>query len=660
MRKSLFRGVLGIAMSLNVALLPTLAQADVASAFKSLLADGATVSTQAPGQFSSQARNSFVAGGVDVRFPTHSAPAILSVTPFRVQAGCGGVSLFFGGFSFISGAEIVALIKAVAQNAVGLAVELVMTTLCGPCASVMQIMRKLALDAANGALNSCQIAKSLMQGAESAMGVNPGQQSTTQNTCTELGTMWGWITDSSAGQTGSASATSTCNQMGSAITNSANWIGQELNKINIAAGSPLGQRQLCKAGTTCNVIWTMLNQTDLYDNSNTDNIRDKLLLMNMTGTTIITAGNATPNAKNPTPNMVVPTSTIAGSNTANNANLNTNFTSVNYSLSSSYGGTPQPGAPSSLTVAPQGNACTGSALDPLTCSGPVPTAGATASTATSPGIDNANTAGSNQLAPTLGIDADDSANGIKTVFKLLECGVPGVSPNPTVTDPTAQGLINAECTYAPDSSGTSFSLARLQVMDCADSSDSGFLGASDSGYTSCLSVYRVPLGSTYLGQNEGYLPYVVNLLFGGIASVQNNQPLDPNLIALIQEVPVPIYQAINVAAVYPDAGYQLISSMSVNIAQLLIYEHVRDLVQVAGRFHNDLMMSQADLDRVLKLFGQIEGATQKDKAEIATEMARQQLMMSQIRQINLAIQNEVMTPELLGAHRYGTALAQKQ
>jgi hypothetical protein len=684
MRKSLIRGVLGIAMSLNVALLPTLAQADVLSAFKSLLADGATVSSSAPGQFSSQARNSFVGGGADIRFPTRTAPSILSITPFKFQAGCGGISTFFGGFSFISGAEIVKLIKAVAQNAVGLAVELVMTTLCGPCASVMQIMRKLALEAASGALNSCQIAKQLMTTAQNSdfLGISSGMQSISQNSCTEIGSMFGMVTDPASAQNQSGS--NACNNLTQSITNSTSWLGTAMSNINKFLGnSPTGQKVLCEHMGVCNVVWTMLNQTDLADNSNIDNVRDKLLLMNLTGTSIVTASTATANASGANSATVSPSSAVKQGSMSNKNSANLPPASPAAPAAPvgppspllptgnddptglfAFGGIPDPFSGAATTVA--GGAVPNSvqlSTDPCmstgggpNCSSATP-AGAVpnANTATTPGVDTANNAGATGLPPMLGNSTDGSTAGIKAVMKLLECGVPG-GPNPMVTDPQAQSLINEECAPVANADGTGYTLARQPVYDCADSSDSGYVGSGDGGYNGCTQLYVVPLGVTYMGQDEGYLPYVVNLLFGGVAAVQNNTALDPNLIALIQESPVPIYQAINVSAVYPDAGYQLISSMSVVIAQMLIYQHIRDLLNVAGRYHADVNMKSADLARVSKLFGELDGAIGKDKAEIGHNFAQQQLLMGQIRQANLAIQNEVMTPELLGAHRYGTAL----
>jgi hypothetical protein len=590
MRQSGFRGLLSLVLSLNIALLPTLVQADVASAFKSLLNEGATISATGPGQFSSQARNSFVAGGLDVRFPVTAAPQILSITPFRVQAGCGGVSLFFGGFSFISGQEIVKLIKAVAQNAVGLAVELVMTTLCGPCASVMQIMRKLALDAASGALNSCQIAKSLENSAQSALGIDNKQR----DGCTQIGAAWGFMTDQSASQ-----ASGLCSDVGTDILSAGKWVSDKMKSIGIDPNSPAGQKFLCKQGLTCNTVWTLLNQTDLYDNSIDQNVRDKLLLMNVVGTHIMTANNS-----------------IGISSTASTAPSPLNATS--------------------------GTASGGSAT-------------AAGSLANTPGATNTATPGITDFAPSMGNLAGGTANNIKNVYKLLECGVGTQTSSP---DPNAQALIVKECTNTPNADGTAstFDLGELPVWDCADSGSPAWGGVQAGGYDTCIVLYPQKLKNTLIAKDQGYLPYVANLLYAGVLAVQTNQPLPPELIALIQEVPVPIYQAINVSAVYPDAGLQLVNTMSVEVAQMLIYEHINNMLQVAGRYHGDIGIPTADFDQIMHFFGELQAGAEKNGEQIAAQIVRQQTIMQQIRSVNLAIQNQVMTPELLGAHQYGTAI----
>lgn len=57
-------------------------------------------------------------GNVWTRFPQKTTN-IANLQLLRARAGCGGIDIFAGSFSFINASEIVALLKAVANNAVG-------------------------------------------------------------------------------------------------------------------------------------------------------------------------------------------------------------------------------------------------------------------------------------------------------------------------------------------------------------------------------------------------------------------------------------------------------------------------------------------------------------------------------------------------------------
>jgi hypothetical protein len=94
---------------------------------------------------------------------------LFSYTPMKFEAGCGGVSAHFGGFSFISGEEIKKLIKNVGQNASGLVVYLATSVACPECASWIQKVNKHAQFAASLAINSCKMAEALVGGAANAL-----------------------------------------------------------------------------------------------------------------------------------------------------------------------------------------------------------------------------------------------------------------------------------------------------------------------------------------------------------------------------------------------------------------------------------------------------------------------------------------------------------
>ena len=151
-----------------------LAQAiDLNNAFNSLVANGnMNAAINKPGHFQSGARHIFSAGGVDVRMP-RTQVSLFSITPPSISAGCGGVSAYFGGFSFISGEQIQALVKNIAQGAVGFVIHLAIKTLCPMCEAVIELMQKLAQAAAKMSMDSCAIGEQLGQMIGDKMGLKP-------------------------------------------------------------------------------------------------------------------------------------------------------------------------------------------------------------------------------------------------------------------------------------------------------------------------------------------------------------------------------------------------------------------------------------------------------------------------------------------------------
>jgi len=579
--------------ALQLVLVSVPASADIASAFHSLLGSGATVAVNQPGQYSSQARNAFVAGGLDVRFPTRAAPQIINVTPFRFQAGCGGISLAFGGFSFISGSEIENLIRSVAQNSVGMAVELVMTTLCGPCASVMQVMRNLALAASKNSLDSCRIAQQLVGqiGTIPQIGGSQTASETSGNMCGLMASAFGADSDATA------AANSDCSNIGGSIDKMTNLLNGQLNQLGLL-GSPQAQGSLCAVGATCNTIWALMNNTSLADNGIQDNIRTKLLIMNVLGTNLM-VGNSAASGTSST-GTTTTTSTSTGTTTTFN--------------------TPSSGSGTLAT--------------------------STSVLATTPGLHS-------YPATLANVHGADAGVDMTTVFHLFMCGLNNT--NSTLTS-AAQAAVSWYCDTPTDvSTGATFDLSTVPVWDC---DASGGLGGYDA-YKSCTNLVQVPLGSTMLAQN-GYLPMVANLLQQGVDAVRNNQSFDsaaPGLIGLIQNMPVPVYQAINAAAVYPDAGADLIGVMSVEVAELLTYAHLRDIVHSAASLQKDLTIPSAEIDRIYTLMSGMRAGTMERRHELLSQITLQAQMMEQIRQLNIAMQREVMTPELLGSHNYGVAVS---
>jgi conjugative transfer pilus assembly protein TraH len=109
-----------------------------------------------------------------------------------VKAGCGGVDIYGGSFSFINTDQIVATFKAVAQNAVGLLFQMAVKSLSELLGNEIEQMFNIVQKANLGAISSCEAAQSLVNGVVNAL------PSGALKSCMEIGLANGKYVDEAA------------------------------------------------------------------------------------------------------------------------------------------------------------------------------------------------------------------------------------------------------------------------------------------------------------------------------------------------------------------------------------------------------------------------------------------------------------------------------
>jgi conjugative transfer pilus assembly protein TraH len=124
---------------------------------------GAAANVTGPTAFEGQSAGYYSLGNVWTRFPQKTTNVANLQLP-RARAGCGGIDIFAGSFSFINASEMVALLKAVANNAVGFAFSLAIDTVCPECNKIMQEFSQKAQLMNNLSINSCEMAQGLVGG----------------------------------------------------------------------------------------------------------------------------------------------------------------------------------------------------------------------------------------------------------------------------------------------------------------------------------------------------------------------------------------------------------------------------------------------------------------------------------------------------------------
>lgn len=117
-----------------------------------------------PAVLQGQTMNLYTGGSLFMRMPKRTYN-LASTTPPSWNAGCGGIDLFMGGFSFINKEQFVAMLRNIGSNAVGYGFKLAIQNLCPTCDNVMQALQATAQQVNRLNIDSCEAAKGIVNAA---------------------------------------------------------------------------------------------------------------------------------------------------------------------------------------------------------------------------------------------------------------------------------------------------------------------------------------------------------------------------------------------------------------------------------------------------------------------------------------------------------------
>ena len=156
---------------------------------------GGGVNVTRPQAYDGQAGGFVTLGSLYMRTRPRNANIAHIQLP-SVRAGCGGIDLFGGSFSFISKEEMVLLMQAIMQNAAGFAFELALESLSPAIAEQVSKLRALLQEVNAMNINSCEAGQML------AGSLWPTMDGASQHVCRTVGTMNGKFADSVANRHG--------------------------------------------------------------------------------------------------------------------------------------------------------------------------------------------------------------------------------------------------------------------------------------------------------------------------------------------------------------------------------------------------------------------------------------------------------------------------
>jgi len=113
-----------------------------------------------PNAFEGQKRGYLSAGNLSARFPT-SADYLMTVSPPRFKAGCGGIDMFMGGFSFLNMDYLGDKFQRIISSAPVLAFDLALKALSNQVADEMAKLESIVNALNNIQLDDCKAAQAV-------------------------------------------------------------------------------------------------------------------------------------------------------------------------------------------------------------------------------------------------------------------------------------------------------------------------------------------------------------------------------------------------------------------------------------------------------------------------------------------------------------------
>lgn len=154
---------------------------------------GGGVNVTRPQTYDGQRAGYATLGSLYVRTAQRNAQLINIQLP-SIRAGCGGIDIFGGAFSFISKEELVQLMRGIMQNAAGFAFELALKSMSPAVQDIVADLRALIERVNNMNINSCE-AGQLLAGS-----LWPAIDNASQHICKTIGNRRGYFADFVAGR----------------------------------------------------------------------------------------------------------------------------------------------------------------------------------------------------------------------------------------------------------------------------------------------------------------------------------------------------------------------------------------------------------------------------------------------------------------------------
>jgi conjugative transfer pilus assembly protein TraH len=191
-------------------------------------------------------RRGVITGGSVVSRNRIMSANLVSFVPPSFSAGCGGIDLYGGSFSFINLNQFVTLMRSVAANAAGYAFQLAINAMCPDCGNIMSDLQKKVQQLNQMFSNSCQLAQGMVNDVVGAFDTQNKSRMSSISFSKGISDVFGsWTTASSLGDPVQQVKTNAGAEMEKIIQGNLVW--RALNKNNAGGWFRFGGNALLEA-----------------------------------------------------------------------------------------------------------------------------------------------------------------------------------------------------------------------------------------------------------------------------------------------------------------------------------------------------------------------------------------------------------------------------
>ena len=191
-------------------------------------------------------RRGVITGGSVVSRNRIMSTNLVSFVPPSFSAGCGGIDLYGGSFSFINLNQFVTLMRSVAANAAGYAFQLAINAMCPDCGNIMSDLQKKVQQLNQMFSNSCQLAQGMVNDVVGAFDTQNKTRMSSISFSKGISDVFGsWTNSSSLGDPVQQVKTNAATDMEKIIQGNLVW--RALNKNNAGGWFRFGGNALLEA-----------------------------------------------------------------------------------------------------------------------------------------------------------------------------------------------------------------------------------------------------------------------------------------------------------------------------------------------------------------------------------------------------------------------------